>query len=453
MARHGLLPPVGAGSVLPWYDQVFTVLGDQTSVDRAVSAFTGQVERVCEVLRGSSGRRLVLLDELATGTEPRQGEALAAAIVETIVASGTECVVATHFEALKQIARERAEFENACVGVDQTGRPTYRLTAGESGQSHPFEAARAAGLPEAVIARARSLVDERERRLTETIAEVERLREALVHEKAETEALKARVLKDKKRYESELERIRRDSDRLVHEARREALRKIRQLEEELDRIAKETAAARTREVVGTPEVRRRVAGAREEVREKKQEVRSAMEREAALVEDLPADPLPAEALEVGRRVFVWPVRAEGVVVAVAADRKRVEVQVGGLRMHLKAADLRKPREVAAAPARAQTIAVSSSPNGSPASPAGADMTLDLRGMRVDEAIPALMKRLDDACLRGEETILVIHGMGTSALRKAVRESLRAGPYPCSFRAGTREEGGEGVTVVSLLPAR
>lgn len=449
MTRHGLLPPVGAGSSIPWYDHVFTMLGDLTSVDRAVSSFTGQVERVREVLGRPRGRTLVLLDELATGTEPRQGEALAAAIVETLVEGGAECLVATHFESLKELGRERARFTNARVGMDpRTGRPTYRVEMGEAGRSNPFETAEAAGLPAEVIARARARVDERERRLDEMLAEVEGLREALAREKADAEALKARAALDQRRYEAELVRLRRESDRLVHEARRDVLRKMKDLEEELDRIARQ---AREEEAA-----KRRVVITRREVREKKAEVRAAMEREAPLVENLSSEPVSEGDLQPGAEVFVLPLRATGRIVTVGSDRKRAVVQVGAMRTHVRIADLRKP-----APSRPTPSPRPAHP--SPPAPerhaplAGpvprtSNNTVDIRGMRVDEALSVLEKRLDEVYRQeAGTTLVVIHGMGTSALRKAVRESLESSPYGVSFRAGTREEGGEGVTIVTLPP--
>ncbi len=454
MVRHGLLPPVGSGSSIPWYDHVFTLLGDLTSVDRAVSSFTGQVERIREVLDRPPGRTLALLDELATGTEPRQGEALAAAVVETLVEGGTECVVATHFESLKELGRDHPRFTNARVGMDpRTGRPTYRVEMGEPGRSNPFETAEAAGLPAEVVARARARVDERERRLDEMLAEVARLREALAREKAEAEALKARAALDQRRYEAELARLRRESDRLVHEARRDVLRKMKDLEDELDRIARK---AREEEAA-----KRRVVTTRREVREKKAEVRAAMEREAPLVEDLPSDPVPEADVKPGAEVFVLPLRATGRIVSVRGDRKRAEVQVGAMRTHVPVEHLRRPRSAAAGPRHGTSSAgappspvhgPSTVPDSIATASGTADNTLDLRGMRVDEALSVLEKRLDEAYRRETgTTLVVIHGMGTSALRKAVREYLGSSPYGASFRPGTREEGGEGVTVVTLPP--
>ncbi len=453
MVRHGLLPPVGAATTIPWYDHVFTMFGDLTDVDRATSSFTGQVERVRVVLGHPRGRTLALLDELGSGTDPRQGEALAAAIVETLVEGGAECVVATHFESLKDLGRQgqgwvpgsAPKYANARVGTDEKGRPTYRVEMGEPGRSNAFEVAETCGLPRVVIERAKAYLDERERRLEEMLAEVARLKEALAREKAEAEALKARAAADQRRYEAELARLRRESDRLVHEARRDVLRKMKDLEEELERIS--------RKVREEEAARRRIVTVRQDVQKKKSEVQAAMEREAPLVEDLPSEPVPEADLKPGTEVFVMPLRATGRIASVEADRKRVVVQVGAMRAQAKVEDLRRPKSPGPAgrsQGAAPPVPRPGPSHGGVAAVRTSDNTLDLRGMRVDEALPLLEKCLDQAFLEGEETTLfIIHGMGTSALRKAVREYLASSPYGASFRPGTREEGGEGVTVVTL----
>jgi DNA mismatch repair protein MutS2 len=455
MARFGLLPPVAEGSVLPWYDRIYTVIGDPTNMDRAVSTFTGQLARLREVLeRGKGVRTLVLLDELATGTEPRRGEALAVAVVRALVDSGAECLVTTHFDAIKQLAKEDPRFQNARVGQDGAGRPSYRLETGATGESNPFEVAASVGFPADVLDAARRLVDVREVRLDELLAETERLKAALVKERGEVEDLKRRLSDDKRTYEKELARLRSESDRLVYEARKEVLQKMKRLEEELDGIARQA-----RQEQAEP---RKVIVARQEVREKKQEVRRDMDREAALVANLPTEPFPAEKLVVGARAFVFNLRAEGEVVEVSADRKRAVVKVGLVKSNVKLADLRLPKPGAAKPKppaqkdwripskEARAVA----PTGSQGIDDGRFLrteqnSVDCRGMRVDEALAAVEKKLDEAFMNEIPAVMIIHGMGTSALRKAVREYLKGSRYSRSFRTGDPDEGGDGVTIASL----
>jgi DNA mismatch repair protein MutS2 len=457
LVRFGLLPPVGPGSVVPWYDQVFTVIGDPTSMDRAVSTFTGQLARVREVLERKPGRALVLLDELATGTEPRRGEALAVAILRELADGGAECLVTTHYDAVKRLPGEDARFTNARVELDaRTGLPSYRLATGSPGESNPFEIAASVGFPARVLEAAKSLVDQRERRLDEAIAEAERLKATLKLEREDTEDLRHRLADDKKRYERELARLRSDADRLVYEARREVLQKMKRLEDELDQIAKAARAERTEA--------RKIVVARQDVRGKKDQVQRDMAREATLVEGVPAEAFPPEELAVGVRVYVVGLRAEGTVVELASDRKRVTVQVGLLKTATRAAELRRPKAAGAKAAPKPAPSRHASAKGPemplvpmPGVPAIEDgpvvrsdrNTVDCRGMRLDEAVQAVDRLLDDAWQREEEAVLVVHGMGTSALRKGVREYLKSSRYVKRFRPGEMREGGDGVTIVYL----
>ncbi|MBP7125327.1 Smr/MutS family protein [Myxococcota bacterium] len=462
MVQHGLLPPVREGTTLPDYSRVWTVIGDPTSMDRALSTFTGQLSRVLEALEGARGRVLVLLDELGTGTEPRRGEALAIAIVESLVERGAECLVATHYDGLKRRAGEDPRFRNARMGLDpKTGLPDYLLSLGEAGESNPFEIARQVGLPDAILARARALVGDQERQLEEALAEARALKAALEEEKRETEDLKRRLADDKRRYEKELHRIRNDSDRLVHEARREVLQKMKRLEEELEAIARQARAEKAR--LTEPTAVRTVKARHQEVAERKREVRRDMDREDQA--RMPSEPLPAEAFREGATAYVVPLRAVGRIVEVAPDGKRGVVQVGLLRTPVKRSDLRVPEPGSsgsqasgkATPNQARIPAPEPPSRQPPIAPEVRDAgfvrtatnTLDVRGMRADEALAALEAFLDQAWLREDPEVLVIHGLGTSALRKAVREFLKKSRYCRSFRPGEIREGGEGVTFVTL----
>ena len=455
MARYGFLPPLAPESTIPWFDQIFTVVGDPTNMDQSVSTFTGQLKRVREVLDRGRGRALALLDELATGTEPRQGEALALAIVKSLVQNGVECAVATHFGMLKRAGDEDRRFMNASVGHDpETGLPNYRLEMGQSGDSNPFEVAAAAGLPDDVIETARSLMGEKERKLGEAIAQTEALKAQLSRENTENDEVRKKLTEDKRKYESELKRLRKNSDQLVYDARKEVLQKMKRLEEELEEIGKK-AREEERE-------RRRIAVTKKEVRKRKVQVQEDMEKEAPLVEDIPADPFPAADLAPGVVVFVMPLRTEAKVVRVNPDGKRVDVQVGLLKSKVKVGDLRMPRKgktPAKKKKKAPTPAVSTPPpdlvpteRQDPPDQTfirTPDNTIDVRGERVDDALSMVDKWLDEAYLREIPEVMIIHGMGTSALRKAVAEYLNTSRYCQTFRAGEGFEGGHGVTLVTV----
>jgi len=465
LVKFGILPPVEEGSRIPWYDHIFTVIGDPSDMDRSVSNFTGQLARVEEILKLGDRRTLVLIDELATGTEPGKGEALAAAIVEYLVESGHECLVATHYDMLKREAVADRRFSNVRVSVDQqTLAPTYRIEHGVVGDSNPFHVARSVGFPQRILDRAMEMTGQRERQLEEALAKANSLNAELLAERSATADLKARLIEDRRKYAEELTRLRKDSDRLVYQARQDVLRKMKALEDELERIGREVRAERAEATRREQMIVRR----REEVKTKKAEIVGEIEKEAELVGDVPAERLTASEISVGQRVFVVKLRSEGIVTEVSSGGRKVEVQIGLLKTSAKLEDLRKPpknqpKKEKALTGRERDRMIKSRSSGSELLPTidlaeaqaplmfvrSPDNTVDVRGMRVDEAMLAVEKLIDSAILNQEPALMVIHGMGTSALRKAVRDYLSRSQYVKSNRPGSRDEGGEGVTIVEM----
>jgi DNA mismatch repair protein MutS2 len=435
MLRHGLFVPCGEASVLPWFEEIFTLRGEQASIEQALSTFTGQVERVASFLSAQvAGRVLVILDEVLTGTDPRQGEALAIAVLEALVNKGFECIVATHYEGLKEFASSHPKLMNACMGFDpKTLKPTFVVEMGKAGQSNPIEIA-SNYLPKDVVQRAKKLLGEKENRLRELILETEKLKQDLEEERKEVRQLKEKLEEEKRRYEEELKRIRKNADLMVYEARKSVLEQMKRLEEELKVVEKELEEEKKRKVVIK----------KAEVAKKKEEVKKEMIKEASLVEDLPQEEIGFGEIRVGMDVFVFPLRAVGQVVE-CQDEKRIVVQIGALRTVVQLSQLRKPRP--------KDVKKQQGPKGAKPLPEKPNIeersVIDVRGKRVDEALSEVEKALDHAFLSGTKEVFIIHGIGTSALRKAITEYLKTSEYCASFRAGEIQEGGDGVTIVTV----
>lgn len=437
MLRAGLLPPVSPESRIPLYGEVITLIGDQTDLERAESTFTGQMNRVRQALECRVANTLVLLDELCSGTDPRKGEALARAIVEALADAGAIMMVASHFGELKRLPLEDARFQNARMASDpSTGRPSFEVEYGQAGESNPFEVAVQCGIPREVVDQARSTLDEREVKLEELIAETRTLKESLLKEKAKAEELRAKLEHQRSRYEQELRRVRKSADRLVHEARREALAKIRTLEGEIERMTREIRLERKR-----AELLKR----RRQVRARKEAVLREIEQEAELVGEVPRDKVST--VQEGQEVFVVPVRAVGRVVDVSKRGDRVVVQVGAMRVKASLEDLRKP------PPKTEQSHERGKETGQHHVTVVAEQRVvgdvDVRGLRVPEALVEVEKALDAAVLSGTSKVVVVHGHGTSRLKKEVRDYLERCPYCVSFEPGQPEEGGDAVTIVRL----
>lgn len=445
MVRAGLPVAAAEGSVVGWFDRVLTDIGDLQGVQEGLSTFSAHVLSLKEILalveRGE-GTTMVLIDEIAAGTDPVQGSALGRAILTGLVDRRVLLATTTHFPDLKALSTTDDRFLSGRVEFDSSqGVPTYRLTVGRPGSSHAIDVAAAMGLPEDVLARAREHLDP-------TAASVEGMLSGL-----EAEAIRARnardeALADRAAAAAELEVVRAERDELKR--RRKTLEKdlraefdaevrgyrdaVRSALRQMKREQSEAAAERARERINT--------GAHA--------ARDKIEGWAEGGADL--DRIDVTTLAVGDRVRVATL-GKDVTLAELPDKKgRVTVDVAGMRLQVKASDLQGARSAAPVPkkAKAPPKRVEIENAESPETAFRSDHnTVDLRGCRLDESLERVEQRLDDAFVAGEDFIFVLHGHGTGALKKGVRELLRRSAYVAKWASGTRSQGGDGISVVKI----
>lgn len=459
MLKAGLPVAAGPGARLPLLRDVFADIGDEQSIARSLSTFSGHVANLVDLLAGcdeaGAGGALVLMDELMAGTDPGEGAALARALLEELVDRGIPCVLTTHHGELKTLAAEDERYLNAGMEFDhETLRPSYRMRAGVPGASAALAVAERLGFPAGLVARARRLVGSERvdaerliRDLEEARIETDRLRDEAATERAEAQRLHAAA-------EDRLGRLRDRDERHVREERKAFDERVRGLREEAARLTRELQRAPS--LKGAEEAIRRLDEIKREGR------RSASEAlgPAGGSED---EPLPPESLVPGRRVRSASLNKEGRVTEEPDQRGRVRVAFGAFSVQLPAADLRPPSggsgpgggrprpRPAPAPAEPEPRA----PEGNagtdevPFTPQTDRNCLDLRGRRVEEALAELPGFLDRAAAAGAACVVIIHGHGTGALKRAVREELPREPRIQAFRPGGRGEGDDGVTVARL----
>ncbi len=420
MAQCGLPIPAADGSRAGCFAAVFADIGDEQSIQQNLSTFSSHMRAVVEVVRRAGPGWLVLLDEVGAGTDPAEGCALARAVVETLHERGACTVVTTHYGELKALAYRLDGVENASVEFDsETLQPTYRLRIGTPGRSNALVIAARLGLEQAVVERARSYLARDVREADLVLEGMERQRRAAELDRQEAERLRGELEALRARYEDRLRRLEEDRQRLLDRAREDARRVVERARQEVEALLQ---ALRT-------ERRERAA---EEARRKLAALAQALEevRRAA-----PGPPL--EEVAVGQAVRVASLGADGVVVGLSDEH--AEVQVGSAKVRVPREELRAP-VASAAGSRGTRRAWSEAPRVSP--------KLDLRGLTSDEAVAQLEKYLDDALLAGLPRVVVVHGKGTGALRRAVHEALRGFPG-VRFSLAAPEEGGDGVTVVEF----
>ncbi|NOY89979.1 MAG: endonuclease MutS2 [Deltaproteobacteria bacterium] len=444
MARAGLPIAAAEGSRVGFFPVVRTDLGDHQSTQQNLSTFSAHISHVASILEQARPGALVLLDELAGGTDPEEGAALATAIVLELCERGAATVTTTHYPALKALGAKDARVTNAAVAFDvETMRPTFRLELGLPGASCALPVARRFGLPQAVVERAQACLPE-SRRAAETLAlELARLREQAVRERDEEQAARLRA-----------QSLLRDAEEIEARARRQAagvaereLAKLRGLFREARREL-ESARRRLREAGDDDALR--------EAAERLVETEGRLPRPAPRPTREPSSPAqspPVEASELvlGARVWAPELRRVATIVELGG-RGRVRVLAGSLKCWVDAAGLRRDPDAGAKPGR-EASSKRAHPRVSRAedlTPRGDGNSLDLRGLRVDDALALAETFLDRLYGEDVDVAYLLHGHGGGALRRALRERLAQGlPTVRAFGPGAPEEGGDALTVVTL----
>lgn len=440
MARAGIPIPAAAESHVGWFDHVLADVGDEQSLVRSLSTFSAHVENLSRILEHAAPHVLVLLDEVAAGTDPEEGAALAGALLEALARRGAAIAVTTHYERLKELAAEAGPLENASVGFDFAAMaPTFKLTLGVPGASSALAVASRHGLPESILTRAHELLPRESLERERVLREIEEERALLVRtrekleQQAEGEAARA--------LEGEAER--QQSDALL---RLQAEKELRELQRELARARGEIHEARARlkrEDLTRAELRplekslNQAAASAHAAQNRAQP--SPSTRGVALAKDAELNP--------GDRVVM---RETGALATVLERPQRGEValRVGALKLRAKLHSL----------ARATASAQKSEPRKvKPQAPRPdfnqarrtSDNTIDLRGTRVADAEDVLDAFVDRLFGQGESLGFVLHGHGTFALRDRVREHLGSSSHIEHVRAAGADEGGEAFTVFWL----
>jgi DNA mismatch repair protein MutS2 len=453
MVRAGMPVACGEGSTVGLLDVVLTDVGDDQSLHKNLSTFSAHVKNLVEVLQETGRGALVLLDELAGGTDPREGEALAAGVLDSLCARGGAVAATTHYEGLKALALVDERFVNASVGVDlATMTPTFELAMGVPGSSSALAVARRYGLPATVIERAERFLTREDQSFEAVVQKLhdERAALALARAAAEQREEEARGARD--RADAELENAKSRAKKMLSEEAAELMDRLRRAREEL-RDARARLRSRKVDAEGLREVERAVERVAGEVA-----IGGALEHlvPGAAKEDDEARRAPVRIpdLRKGARVWVSRLRAEADVVEVLGDGG-VRVAAGPLKLTVRASELRSAAAATPAPRpvrstlAAPTAEGRSGPGGEVTPIQTHDNTCDLRGLRIDDGVGMATTFLDRAVGGGQPVVFLLHGHGTGALRDAIRKELARSPYVARFRGGAPEQGGEGVTLVWL----
>ncbi|MBQ8540470.1 MAG: endonuclease MutS2 [Clostridia bacterium] len=433
MAQSGLHIPAQSGSRISVFESVFADIGDEQSIEQSLSTFSAHMVNIVRILKEANYSSLVLFDELGAGTDPVEGAALAVAILERMKSIGAKTAATTHYSEIKLYALETDRVENAACEFDvATLRPTYKLLIGVPGKSNAFAISKRLGLDEDIIERAKSVVDGESTKFEDVISSLEETRRNAEIDAEKAEEARIESEKVKQRAEKERASIEKQKEKILRDAREDAKRIYEQAKREADEIIKEM---------------RKGAKDAHKLDEERQKLKKGLGKvEEKLSEDVfkqKNPPIDPKKLLLGQSVEVTSMGQVGKVLTLPDKNGNLTVQLGILKINVHISALRLAEEKKEKAKKGAGLRLSTGKGISVKS------EIDLRGYMVDEALIELDKYLDDAAMSSLESVRIIHGKGTGALRSAVQEFLRRHHHAKSFRMGAFGEGDMGVTVVEL----
>ena len=439
MAQYGFLIPAHESSVVCHFREYLVDIGDEQSIEQSLSTFSSHMSRISGILQRAGSGTLALIDELGAGTDPAEGAALAVSILEQLRRQGSLVMATTHYAELKVYALETPGVVNAsCEFNVETLMPTYKLSVGVPGKSNAFLISAKLGIPQALIDAARDHMSSDDKRLDSVLAQLDDLKLQLKGAREEAE---------KARYEAEhaLEKAEKERDALVEQGRQELENARRQAHDLMQQVQNEAYAL-------TDELRRiqkdeKASAAQRAVRAR-EIARKDTETLLRRTDSKPAvrEYVPLKEVQVGQEVVIAELNQPATVMARPDRDGMVEVRAGIMKTKVPLAGLRAPDKMEKRPRqeprRANTrVQLDKGRKTS--------MELNLLGYTVEEALGEVDKFLDSGMLRGQQTLYIIHGNGTGALRSAIQKHLRTHKAVKSFRLGRYGEGESGVTVVEL----
>ncbi len=433
MAQTGLHIPASEGSTLPVFDCILADIGDEQSIEQSLSTFSAHMVNIVGIMKTFTPQSLILFDELGAGTDPIEGAALAQSILERVTSCGCLCAATTHYAELKAYALDTPGVSNASCEFDvQTLRPTYKLTIGLPGRSNAFAIASRLGISPDIIKAAKQKIDNGTRsfegligKLEKQRVELDRKREDAEKKLAHAEVMYAEAEKMRKEFNTRIEEENRKAEQKANELLERARSSADYVFDTLQDLQRQKESA---------DFKQKLEQTRETVRQKL----GMVSKDARMAEKIEAEYLPPRALVVGDSVELADLGKVGEIASI--DGENATVAIGSAKIKTKLSKLRlveqkKPQKTPA--------------SHTPRKAANVTTEIDVRGDTCDEAIFVIDKFLDDAVLSSLNTVRVIHGKGTGALRKGLWDYFKHDSRVREYRLGNFGEGDAGVTVLTL----
>jgi len=451
LIHAGIWPPCGDGTVVPPVDLFHVVIGDDQSLEGDLSSFSGHLEKLKAITQDPNTGKLVLIDEIASGTDPAEGGALAISFLETAVQNGWWTMVSTHMGSLKAFAHRNDAVRNGSMQFDRSAlTPTYRFQPDIPGSSYALEIAERVGLGSGLVERARDLLGEESLKLEDLIEElssrlqqVQKQERDLALKKSETSSLEALLRERIDQFESKksekLGQAAVEAELLLRNVNKTIEKAVKDLREEQ---ASKEAIKKAHEVVKKQKdvVERLQQKAKESKKKKKTPVKKTKLQQPVIIEEPAATFDETSPIQMGDQVRMEN-GMRGEVLALQSDK--IQVATGAIKLWIKVDQVSKIKKQIKVTSKRIHIHVSDSGDTTTKS------ELKLLGKRFEEAEDELERYLEKLALSGLKSARIVHGKGSGTLRSMVLEKLKKHPLISKYRLGEPAEGGDGVTVVEL----
>ena len=438
MGQAGLHIPALDRSELGLFTKVYADIGDEQSIEQSLSTFSSHMVNIVTILKYADADSLCLFDELGAGTDPTEGAALAIAILNHLHDRGIRTMATTHYSELKLYALSTPFVENACCEFDVASlRPTYRLLIGIPGKSNAFAISQKLGLSKDIIEAAKEQISAEKESFEDVISNLEHSRLAIEKEQREIEAYKKEIKTLKEQLASKKDKLDDSRDKILREANEQA----RAILQEAKEVADETIRSMTKaghNTVGDLEKQRQKV--RDQINKKNEKLAVKTSSQS------PKKVLTEKDVRIGDAIKVLSSGFTGTVSSLPDKKGNLFVQCGIIRSQVNLKDLQLLQEE---PEKKPLLTRTNTGSIKMSKSFGISPEINLLGNTVDEALAQLDKYLDDAYLAHLESVRIVHGKGTGALRNAVHQYLKRASFVKSFRLGEHGEGDAGVTIAEF----
>jgi len=439
MAQCGLHLPADRGSKISIFRKIFCDIGDEQNIEQNLSTFSSHMKYIVQILKEADFRSLVLLDELGAGTDPTEGAALGMAILDYLNRKKVKVIATTHHDSLKTYAYLTEGVSNARVEFDEISlQPTFQISIGLPGKSCAFIIARRLGLFSDIISQAQKFLTQEEKRVSSLIEEIEKDKKEIGEELEKLKINREQQMRIKKEMERKLQEIKSQKEEILHHSYREA-----------QEILKETQQRALKMIENINQKRVIAKKAKGEIIKEIEDINQDLKSRLLPQVEVAKSP----EIKVGDYVRVKKLNKEGVVLSISKKSGTFKVQIENMKINipiLEVEKIDKSKEIINfenSGINQQSAGLTN--NFSLSKVKNFNHTLDLRHLKVEEAIFKLEKYLDDAYLLGISSVYIIHGKGKGILREAVENFLKKIHYIQSFRSGDAQEGGIGITIVKF----